>query len=439
VTAAHSSRLLFTLDWYRTLSPTGRAAFLAACGGYTLAGFDLLSFTFVLPSIRAAFGLSDAQLGVLATSTLLASVVGGVAGGTLADTFGRVRVLQWSIGIYALFSLVSGLAQSYEQLLVTRVLLGIGFGAEWTAGALLVAEYAAPSQRGRALGVYAAALSVGDAVATFAYMGVTALVPAAHAWRALFWLGVLPALLVLWVRARVVDPPVFEASRQPGVAPASRPRGRGQPLEILRPSLLVVTVGGALLASGILGGKYIINIWLPDYLQQVRAMDGATVGVQVTVVLAGAILGSLIGGYCQDILGRRPTFLLYSVASLLTYWAYLLVPRGAELMLLVVGVPLGFFTAGALSGLGAYLAELYPNGIRGAGEGFTYSAGRGASGLVTGAIGYLTPLLGLGGAIGIGAGIYLISLVALMMLPETRGRDLAATPASPTPSTGRGL
>src|SRR5207248_8287433 len=149
---------------------------------------------------------------------------------------------------------------------------------------------------------------------------------------------------------------------------------------IFVPPLLAATAGGALLASGILGGKYIVNIWLPPYLQQARALDGFAAGAQLAAVLVGAILGSLFGGYCQDGLGRRPTFLLYSVASALAYWGYLLVPQGSAWLLLLVGLPLGFCTAGALSGLGAYLAELYPTRARGAGQGFTYNVGRGASG-----------------------------------------------------------
>jgi MFS family permease len=433
--APRKTRALFTLAWYRTLSPNGRVAFVAACAGYALAGFDLLSFTFVLARLRVAFGLTEAQVGALVAVTLGASVVGGMAGGVLADRFGRARILQWSVGAYALFSLLSGLAQSYEQFLLTRLLLGVGFGAEWTAGALLVAEYAAPAQRGRAQGVYAAALSVGDAVAALAYLSVSLLVPGDLAWRVLLGLGVLPALLIFWVRTRVVDPPIYRAARQTsrGSEHAAPPRGALR--LIFLPPLLLATTGGALLASGILGGKYIVNIWLPAYLQQTRALTGFAAGAPLAAVLVGAILGSVLAGYCQDGLGRRPTFLLYSVASALAYGGYLLVPQGAAGLLLLVGLPLGFCTAGALSGLGAYLAELYPTGNRGAGQGFTYSVGRGASGLVTGGIGYLVPWLGLSGAIAVGASSYLLALVALLVLPETRGRDLAAKPAAPAPVT----
>jgi MFS family permease len=431
--ATRGAHALFTLEWFRTLSPDGRVAFVAACGGYALAGFDLLSFTYLLPSIRAAFRLTEGQLGALAAVTLVASVLGGVVGGVLADRFGRARTLQWSVAAYAAFSLLSGLAQSYEQFLLTRLLLGAGFGAEWTAGALLVAEYAAPAQRGRAQGVYAAALSVGDAVAALAYLSVSLLVAGELAWRVLFWLGVLPAILVLWVRVRVVDPPVYRASRPSSGGPRRAAAPHGARLTIFLPPLLLLTTGGALLASGILGGKYILNIWLPAYLQQARGLGGVAVGAQVAVVLVAAILGSLLGRYCQDALGRRPTFLLYSVASALTYWMYLLVPQGAEWLLLLVGLPLGFCTAGALSGLGAYLAELYPTRIRGAGQGFTYNVGRGASGLLIGGIGYLVPLLGFNGAMAVGACIYLIALGALLVLPETRGRDLTTHPSAPAP------
>src|SRR5262249_45053791 len=193
-----------------------------------------------------------------------------------------------------------------------------------------------------AQGVYAAALSVGDALAALAYLSVSLLVAGDLAWRGLFWLGVLPAILVLWGRVRVVDPPRFRAS-PPSMGgappPPAPPRAGGSVVTIFLPPLLLLTTGGALLASGILGGKYILNIWLPAYLQQARGLDGVAVGAQVAVVLVGAILGSLLGGYCQDGLGRRPTFLLYSVASALTYWIYLLVPQGAEWLLLLVGLP----------------------------------------------------------------------------------------------------
>jgi MFS family permease len=428
--ATGSSRALFTLDWYRTLSADGRRAYLAACGGYALASFDFLSFTFVLIPIRAAFGLSEVQVGALATVSLIASVVGGIVGGALADRVGRARVLRWSILTYALVSLLSGLAQSYEQLLALRGLLGIGFGAEWTAGALLVAEYAAPAQRGRAQGVFAAAFSVGDGLATLSYLLVTALLPAALAWRALFWLGVLPALLVLWTRARVVDPPAYLAAHaRRGAAAPSAPARRTM-LAIFIPPLIAATVGGALLASGIIGGKYIVNIWLPDYLQQGRALDGGAAAAQIAAVLIGGVCGSVIGGYAQDGLGRRRTFLLFSLASTAAYWLYLLVPPGQPPLLLASGALLGFCTAGALSGLGAYLAELYPSAHRGAGQGFTYNLGRGASGLVAGGIGVLASTIDLNGAIALGATVYLLALVALLMLPETRGRDLTASPAA---------
>ena len=428
--APGSSRALFTLDWYRTLSADGRLAFMAAWGGYALAGFDFLSFTFVLAPIRAAFGLTEGQIGALATVTLVASVAGGIAGGVLADRLGRARVLRWSIAAYALFSFLSGLAQSYEQLLVLRALLGAGFGAEWTAGALLVAEYAAPAQRGRAQGVYAAALSVGDGLATLAYLLVVAVAPAALSWRVLFWVGVLPALLVLWARARVVDPPAYRNAHAHGSVAARPLPGRGTILAIFIPPLVVATIGGSLLASGILGGKYIVNIWLPGYLQQDRALDSAAAAAQITAVLVGAVLGSVVGGYCQDGLGRRRTFALFSLASTVAFWLYLLVPPGQDGLLLPVGALLGFFTAGALSGLGAYLAELYPSAHRGAGQGFTYNLGRGASGLVTGGIGILAAVIDLNIAIAIGASVYLVALAGLLFLPETRGRDLTARPTA---------
>jgi MFS family permease len=207
-----SGRWAALFDWYRTLSPAGRRAFWAGSSGYALACFDLLAFTFVLGPVAATFGLSSGQVGVLDTESLLASVAGGILGGALADSLGRVRVMMITIAIYAGCTFLCGLAQSYEQLLLLRLLLGLGFGGEWTAGALITAEYAAPAQRGRVPGWFSSAYSVGNGIATLAYAVTAILLPPALAWRALFWVGVLPALLVLWMRARVTDPPIFLAS-----------------------------------------------------------------------------------------------------------------------------------------------------------------------------------------------------------------------------------
>ncbi len=270
-----SLRDVLNLDWYRTLDGPGRVAFWAGSAGWGLATFDALSFTFALQTIAGSLGLSEQQAGVAATVTLVASIAGGILAGALADAIGRVRTLILTIAAYSVFTFLSGLAQSYEQLLAARALLGLGFGGEWTVGALLVAEVAHSAQRGRLQGAFASAYAVGWGLAAGAYAVLFSLLPAALAWRALLWLGLLPALLTLWVRLRLQESPVYLAARAAhGSARQSRPRD--SLAAIFGPALLRVTVAGFLLSSGALCGKYVIAIWLPTYLEHTLGLSGAS-------------------------------------------------------------------------------------------------------------------------------------------------------------------
>src|ERR671934_1695582 len=201
-------------DWYRTLDHNAKGAFWAAGGGWALDSFDYWVLSFGLVPIIAAFHLSKGQAGLIATVTLVVSAFGGVLAGMLADRIGRVRTLMVTVGVYSLFTFLSGLSQSYEQLLVFRSLQGLGFGGEWAAGAILVAEIANPAQRGRVLGAIQSAWAVGWGLAAIAYTIVFSLTSPELGWRVLFWLGIIPALLIVYVRSFVQEPEVFVETRQ---------------------------------------------------------------------------------------------------------------------------------------------------------------------------------------------------------------------------------
>jgi MFS family permease len=170
-----------------------------------------MTLGFVLPAVTAAFALSTTQAGLLGTVGLVMSAVGGAIAGAVADAIGRVRVLILSIGSYALFTLLAGCAQSYEQLLVFLTLQGLGFGGEWAAGAVLVAEYAQAAQRGRVIGAVQSAWSIGYAGVLIANTLAFSLVSSELAWRMMFWVGAVPAIVLLWVRTRVQESPVYRA------------------------------------------------------------------------------------------------------------------------------------------------------------------------------------------------------------------------------------
>src|SRR3954453_3303458 len=187
-------------SWYAALGARGRRAFRAAFAGYMLDAFDLIVLTLSLTAIGATFGVGTGATGALSTVTLSASAIGGVLGGVLSDRIGRARTLMLSVAIYSLFTFLSGIASSYGMLMTFRVFQGIGFGAEWGVGAVLVAEFVRSDARGKALGVIQSSWAVGWAIAVVAYLITFELFPEQDAWRVLMCLGALPALLILYIR-----------------------------------------------------------------------------------------------------------------------------------------------------------------------------------------------------------------------------------------------
>ena len=200
--------------WWDGLGTRGRKAFKAAFAGYSLDAFDLIILTLTLAAIGSTFDVGKGATGALATVTLSASAVGGILGGVLSDRIGRAKTLMLTVGVYSVFTFLSGLASSYEMLLVFRVFQGIGFGGEWAVGATLVAELIKPEARGKALGVIQSAWAVGWAMAVVAYTIVFSLVSDEQGWRILMMLGILPALLILYVRRNVEDPEVFAETKE---------------------------------------------------------------------------------------------------------------------------------------------------------------------------------------------------------------------------------
>src|SRR2546425_11430826 len=182
------------------MSKGERATFRACFGGWALDGMDFQFYSFVIPSLIAGWHLSKAEAGTLQTTTLLASALGGWLAGLIADRIGRVRTLQITILWFALFTGLCGLAQSYGQLLAARALMGLGFGGEWAAGAVLMGEVIAARHRGKAVGAGQSGWALGWGAAAVLYTIMFRVLPEDTAWRALFWVGLLPAFLVFFVR-----------------------------------------------------------------------------------------------------------------------------------------------------------------------------------------------------------------------------------------------
>ncbi|MEU4134075.1 MFS transporter [Streptomyces wuyuanensis] len=403
--------------WLRALGPRGRRAFGGAFGGYALDSYDFFTLPLSMVAIAAYFSLDSGQTGLLTTVTLVVSAIGGALAGILADRIGRVRALMITVITYALFTVLCGFAPNYETLLVFRALQGLGFGGEWAVGAILVAEYATARHRGRTLGAIQSAWAAGWALAVIVYTLVFQFLDADTAWRVMFWTGALPALLVVYVRRNVTDAPEAAERRRTS-------RDRGSFTAIFRKDLARTTVFAVLLSTGVQGGYYTLATWVPTYLKSERGLTVVGTGGYLAFLISGAFIGYLTGGYLTDVLGRKKNIALFAVLSAGCILAYTNIPSGADGLLLVLGFPLGFCMSAIFSGFGSFLAELYPTAVRGTGQGFTYNTGRAVGAFFPTLVGFLAGSWGVGGALVFGAVGYGLAVVALLGLPETRGREL---------------
>jgi MFS family permease len=408
--------------WLRETDGQERTALTAAFGGYAVDAFDYMVYTFVIPTLIAAWHMSNAEAGWIATASLLSSAVGGWAAGILADRYGRVRILQLTILWFTVFTFLSGFTQAPWQLLATRTMQGLGFGGEWSVGSVLIAELIRPQHRGKAVGLVQSSWAIGWGAAAIAYAVVFSLASPDLAWRILFWLGLIPALLTVFIRRYVNESAIFKETQ----AKQAASQHRSSFLEIFAPRLLGTTALASLLATGMQGAYYAVTTWLPTYLKTERHLSVLNTGGYLLVLILGSFAGYLTGAYLSDSLGRRNCFMLFAVSAGVLVVIYTQVPV-TDTAMLFLGFPLGFFLSGIFSGMGAFLSELFPSRVRGSGQGFCYNFGRAVGSLFPALVGYFSAVTSLGHAIGIMAGAaYLIVVVAALLLPETRGKHLVA-------------
>jgi MFS family permease len=409
------------MSWYAALDRSERRTFWACFGGFALDGLDVQIYSLVMPALIGLWSLSAGDAGFLATVALLTSSLGGWAAGLLSDRFGRVRVLQVTILWFAACTFMAGFATNYHQLLGWRALQGIGFGGEWSAGSVLIGEVVRAKYRGRAVGTMQSAFAVGWAIAVLLATVAFHFLPAEWAWRALFFAGITPAVILFFARRLVSEPAIYRQA-----AHAAAPGIAAQLAGIFRPQLLRTTVLGALLAVGAQGGYYAVNTWLPTYLRNERHLTVLSTGSYLGVIILGAFSGYLGSAHLSDRIGRRPNFLVFAVGSLAIVTLYTQ-PWVSDVTMLWLGFPLGFFSSGIFSGMGAFYTELFPTNVRGSGQGFCYNAGRGVAAVFPTLVGVMAATLPLREAIGLfAAGAYGLLIIAALLLPETRGRELQA-------------
>lgn len=408
--------------FYTDMNVRERRTFWACFMGWGLDGLDFMIYPLVIGTIMSVWHISPGEAGLATTVTLLMSAFGGWMAGYFSDRFGRVLILQITIAWFAVCTLLCAVAQNFEQLVIFRALLGIGFGGEWAAGAVLMGEIIRAEYRGRALGSVQSAWSIGWGGAVLLQAVCFSLLEPELAWRAMFLFGFLPCLaLIYYIRRNVTEPEIAVQAR------TATPAIRRPPIwEIFAPDVASRTVLAAVAMTGAQGGYYAINTWLPAYLQGERGLTAVGSGGYLAFLIVGAFLGYLVGAWLADRIGRRKLFLLFSAGAICVVLAYTQLEVTDQIRLFL-GFPLGFFSSGYLSGVGAFLTELFPTRLRGSGQGFCYNFGRGIGSLFPAAVGFLSSILPLGNAIAIFAvGAYCLFFLAAFALPETRGKVLHA-------------
>ena len=411
------------LAWYRDLNAKERSTMWACFGGWSLDAFDVQMYSLVIPTVIGIWGLSKGEAGLIGTVTLLISSLGGWFSGALADRFGRVKMLQITILWYSVFTFFCAFAQNFEQLFILRALHGFGFGGEWAAGAVLMGEVIRDKYRGRGVGIVQTGWEVGFAASVLVYTAVYWLLPEALAWRVLFGVGILPAIFVFWIRRRIDEPEIYHRQR--------RHVGVSHLFSAFRGEYLWTTVKVSIMVAGAQGGGYAVGIWMPTYLRMVRHFSATAAGGFLLVQILGALFGFLLGTYLSDAIGRKATFMWSAVLSLVFILLYMFVPMG-DTALLFAGVPLFMALLMKFPPMGPFMTELFPTAVRGNAQGFCYNSGRAIGSFFPTMIGFVSDRLGLGTSIALFSAVASgLMIVTLLLLPETRGRNIAEMDGAP--------
>jgi MFS family permease len=412
----------------RQATPGQRHTLLAASLGWALDAFDAMLYALVLASLMRDLGMSKTTAGLLGTLTLLASGLGGVLFGFLADRIGRKRALMASILTYSVCSFASGLATSVAMLAAARFVLGLGMGGEWNTGATLVAESWPAEFRAKAISVVQSSWALGFAVAAL----VAGPVARYFGWRAVFFVGILPALLTLWIRSGVPESVMWaERALQREKEASGRSAGVARDTRfsvIFRPPYVKATF--ALLLFNFCGmfAWWGLFTWLPPYLSLPVLQGGRGFGVVgTTTLLVGLNLFGMFPGYASfgwvaDHLGRRKAFLIYSLTAALLIPLY--AAARSPVVLMVIGTVVAFFGTGIFSGSGIMGSEIFPTGVRARALGFTYNGARTLSSVAPLVIGRVGQMKGLSWAFYLCAAGYLLAALMTTQLPETRGKKL---------------
>ena len=397
----------------------GWKALIGSAVGYAMDGFDLLILGFMLSAISADLNLTPAQSGSLVTWTLVGAVVGGIVFGSLSDRYGRVRVLTWTIVLFAVFTGLCAIAQGYWDLLIYRTIAGIGLGGEFGIGMALAIEAWPAKHRAKAASYVALGWQFGVLAAAL----LTPVLLPHIGWRGMFVVGIFPAFVAWYLRVRLHEPEIF-SQKQTALSTQKISKLESFKLLVKDKATTKVSLGVVVLTSVQNFGYYGIMIWMPNFLSKQLGFSLTKSGLWTAVTVCGMMAGIWIFGRLADKIGRKPSFLLFqlgAVISIITY-SQLTDPTA----MLVAGAFLGMFVNGMMGGYGALMAEAYPTEARATAQNVLFNLGRAVGGFGPVVVGAIVSAYSFSIAIAFLAVIYVIDMVATVFLvPELKGKELS--------------